>query len=157
MIPEDFIYFSLNLTDSSINKLSDFISKHYTIQEVIKRKEVTGNFLHHCTLFYKNSCIYNQSVFTAEEIYNTIENEFEKDKNKIYNIRIIGWGWNNRALALLVDKRSIKLPKFINHNYHITICTFNNAKPFESNSISVWDIFSEPIEVECILTKNSIK
>lgn len=157
MIPEDFIYFSLNLTDSSINKLSDFISKHYTIQEVIKRREVTGNFLHHCTLFYKNSCLYNQSVLTAEEIYNKIKEEFEKEVGKIYKIKIIGWGWNNRALALLVDGKSIDLPRLMNHKYHITVCTFNGGRPVESNNISVWDMFDEPIEVNCILVKNTLK
>jgi len=113
MIPENFIYFSLNLTESSVNKLSDFISKHYTIQEVIKRREVTGNFLHHCTLFYKNSCLYNQSVLTAEEIYNKIKEEFEKEVGKIYKIKIIGWGWNNRALALLIDEKSIDIPRLL--------------------------------------------
>lgn len=156
MIPENFIYFSLNLTDSSINKLSDFISKYYIIQEVIKGKEVTGNFLHHCTIFHKNDK-YPSNEELKEIFYNKIKEEFEKEVDKIYKIKIIGWGYNNKALALLVNEKSIELPRLISHKYHITVCTFNGNKPVESNYISVWDIFDEPIEVDCVLFENILK
>lgn len=39
MIPENFIYFSLNLTESSVNKLSDFISKHYLFKKLLKEEK----------------------------------------------------------------------------------------------------------------------
>lgn len=156
MIPENFIYFSLVLTESSVNKLSDFISKNYTIQEIIKKKEVTGKFLHHCTIFHKNDK-HPSNEELKEIFYNKIKEEFEKEVGKIYKIKIIGWGWNNRALALLVDEKSIDLPRLINHKYHITVCTFNGGRPIESNNISVWDMFDEPIEVNCILVENTLK
>ena len=158
MIPENFIYFSLVLTQDSVERLENVILQNKTIQGIIQRKQVTGKFLHHCTLFYKNSCLYNQSVLTAEEIYNKIKEEFEREVGKIYKIKIIGWGWNNRALALLVGEKSIEqFPRLINYKYHITVCTFNGGRPVESNNISVWDMFETPIEVNCILTETILK
>lgn len=156
MIPVDFNYFSLVLTESSVNKLSDFVSKNFTIQEVIKRKEVTGTFLHHCTIFHKDDKHPSSEEF-KEMFYNKIKKYFEEEIDKIYKIKIIGWGWNNRALALLIDEKSIDLPRLINHKYHITVCTFNGGRPVESNNISVWDMFDEPIEVNCILVENTLK
>lgn len=38
MIPEDFIYFSLNLTQSSIERLENYILQNKIIQEIIQRK-----------------------------------------------------------------------------------------------------------------------
>lgn len=160
MIPENFIYFSLILNTISETNLRIFLSKNQEIQDIIQRRGLSNtNFIHnlHCTLFYRNSCLYNQSVLTAEEIYNKIEEEFEKEVDKIYKIKIIGWGWNNRALALLVDEKSINLPRLINHKYHITVYTFNNAKPVESNNIKSWNLFEDFIEIDCILSKTISK
>lgn len=160
MIPENFIYFSLVLNTISETNLRIFLSKNQEIQDIIQRRGLSNtNFIHnlHCTLFYKNSCLYNQSVFIAEEIYKKIKEEFEKEVSKIYKIKIIGWGWNNKALALLVDEKSIEFPRLMNHKYHITVCTFNGGRPVESNNISVWDMFDKPIEVDCVLIENTLK
>lgn len=160
MIPVDFNYFSLVLTESSVNKLSDFISKNFTIQEVIKRKEVTGTFLHHCTLFHKNDK-YPDTELMREDLYAFLKNEFETKIGEIYKLKIIGWGWNNRALALFVEKEDLdiyftkRLP--FNRVPHITVCTFDGAKPVESNNIKGLNLFSKPIEVNCILVENTLK
>lgn len=156
MIPENFIYFSLNLTRNSIERLENCILQNKIIQEIIQKKQVTRKFLHHCTVFHKNDNNPSSEEF-KEIFYNKIKEEFEKEVGKIYKIKVIGWGWNNRALALLVDEESIDLPRLINHKYHITVCTFNGGRPVESNNISVWDIFDKPIKVDCILVENISK
>lgn len=152
MIPENFIYFSLNLTQNSIEKLKRMLFKNQTIQAIIKTNRVTGEYLHHCTLFHKN-----QEGLENKNFYYELLKYIKDEINSIYKIKIIGWGWNNKALALLVDKESINLPRLINHKYHITVCTFNGGRPVESNNISVWDMFKTPIEVNCILTETIIK
>lgn len=157
MIPENFIYFSFNLTDSSYKKLEDIIFSNKIIQEILSKKKIIKKYLHHCTLFYKNSCLYNQSILSAEDIYNCIEDKFENEIGKVYKIKIVGWGWSNKALALLVDEKSIEVPILENHKYHITVYTFDNAKPVESNNIKNWHLFEDSIEIDCILSKTILK
>lgn len=156
MIPENFIYFSLNLTQNSIERLENYILQNKIIQEIIQRKQITGKFLHHCTIFHKKDNHPSSEEF-KEIFYNKIKKEFEKEVGKIYKIKVIGWGWNNRALALLVGEESIDLPRLINHKYHITVYTFNGGRPVESNNILVWDMFDKPIEVDCTLVENISK
>lgn len=110
MIPEDFIYFSLVLTQGSIERLENVILQNKTIQGIIQRKQVTGKFLHHCTLLHKEGS-YPSSIQLKTYLYLALKEIFEKEIGKFWKIKVIGWGWNNKALALLVDKNSLDLPK----------------------------------------------
>lgn len=155
MIPEDFIYFSLVLTQSSVERLENVILQDKIMQDIIQKKEVTKKYLHHCTVFHKEDK-YPMNEQIRELLYNSIKKAFEEEVGKIWKIKVIGWGWNNKALALLVDKNSLELPICNGHKYHITVCTFDNGKPFESNNIAGWTLF-KPIEVDCTLTETTIK
>lgn len=157
MIPENFIYFSLNLTQNSIERLENYILQNKTIQGIIQKREKTiKKYLHHCTLLHKEGN-YPSSVQLKTYLYLALKEIFEKEIGKIWKIKVIGWGWNNKALALLVDKNILDLPRCEGHKYHITVCTFNGGRPVESNNISVWDMFKTPIEVDCILVENTLK
>ena len=158
MIPENFIYFSLVLNTISETNLRIFLSNNEDIQDIIqKRGLVNVNFIHnlHCTLFHKNHKFSNEKI--KEEFYKTFKKNFEQEKGKLYSIRVVGWGYNNHTLALLIEKNSIDLPRLENHIYHITVCTFENGKPYESNYILNWRIFKNPFEVDCILVENTLK
>lgn len=158
MIPNDFLYFSLNLTLDAQLKLNEYLMKNEEIKNILmfNKNEKLNKYLHHCTLFHK----YNKTPISEElrnYLYNKINEEWEKGLKENYKIKVIGYGYteDKKAVAFKIDEESIKFPKVLNHIYHITIFTFGDTKPYESNKIKNWIEIENPIEIECFLMKNT--
>lgn len=142
-IPDDFIYFGLFLTDKSKEELmkvaNEMVPKQMT--------EVTNIYLEHITLLHKN----DKHHFKLQ-IYCLLNHMFEDFVGQTYEVAITHIGFNQKAMAFKVELPD-GFPCFIYKTYHITIGTFNNAKPVESNNITNWHKLYKPIGVTTILKK----
>ena len=142
---ENFIYWGLFLEDIEREKLISFFKEKY---DVLKNKNI-NIYLNHCTLFFKTDYKENK------DIYNSLKREFESNLSnfsKKYPIKITKIGWSDKACAFGCE---VSLP-CVNKQPHITICTFNNSKPFESNNIVHWEEL-EPFFVMGTLDKEAFK
>ena len=135
---ENFIYWGLFLEDIEKEKLVSFLKDKY---DVLKNKNI-NIYLDHCTLFFKTDYKENK------DIYYFLKREFESSFFKKYPVKITKIGWNDKACAFGCE---VSLP-CVNKQPHITICTFNNSKPFESNNIVYWEEL-EPFFVMGTLNK----
>ena len=122
---ENFIYWGLFLEDIEKEKLISFLKEKYG---VLKNKDI-NIYLDHCTLFFKTDYKENK------DIYHFLKKEFEDNFSKKYPIKITKIGWSDKVCAFGCE---VSLP-CVNKQPHITICTFGNAKPVESNNIIYWE------------------
>lgn len=137
---KDFEYYGLFLTDEGMTKLllewlaincPDVMGKNWFY---------TTMYLDHCTLLHKSQ----KDYYTEREI-------LESNLGKMCAITIDAVGYTDKAMAFRVNKELLGVP-CANNTPHITICTFKDGKPVDSNSITEWkDI--EPIIVETKLEK----
>ena len=96
-------------------------------------------YLDHCTLLHVSQLHGNS------EIYNYLNDRIGEK----YEIVINGIGISDKAIAFRVAEYSIVC---VNEIPHITITTFNDGKPVDSNNITEWkDI--EPIIIKTTLNK----
>lgn len=144
-IPDNFIYFSLYLTDKSRKELMNFVQDNFS-KTISKADKI---YLDHITLLHKNDKRSDRFKLMMYELLNYI---FENFIGITYEINIIAFGSNNRAFAFKVELPD-GFPIFLYKQYHITICTFNGAKPVESNNIINWCELNEPITVTTVLEK----
>ena len=79
---------------------------------------------------------------------------FENFIGETYEVKITHIGFNQKAMAFKVRLPN-GFPSFTFKTYHITICTFDNAKPVESNNIINWHKLFAPIIITTILTKTT--
>ena len=142
---KNFIYWGLFLEDTERKKLISFLKEKY---DILKDRDINNIYLDHCTLFFKTDYKENKGI------YKILKREFESNflKNYKYPIKITKIGWSDKACAFGCE---VSLP-CVNKQPHITICTFNNSKPFESNNIVHWEEF-EPFFVVGTLDKEVFK
>ena len=76
----------------------------------------------------------------------------DKDLNYKFHITIIGIGISDKAMAFKFRRSGIVTP-CKNKIPHITICTFNNGKPVDSNKITEWYDLDEQITIQTILKR----
>lgn len=99
-------------------------------------------FLHHCTLLHRSQVSKNTEL-------KTILDELIKSGKVDYMVEITGLGKSDKAVAYSVK---IPLPS-ANKNPHITIFTYNGGKPVDSNLITQWESFKNPIKVRTKLAR----
>ena len=141
---EDFEYYGLFLTEGSKTKLKEWLWLHgYDFNNDIIKGILPENwYLNHCTLIHKRQLV--RANWEYVEILN-------KHIGQSYIIKVVGIGYNNKALAFKVNLSPLYS---INTNPHITICTFNGGKPVDSNMITEWkDIESIFIETKLKMKK----
>ena len=134
----NFNYYGLFFNIDVRDKIIDFVVNAMPGLDTTKAK------LHcnHCTLLYKTQ------YWNNRDLYNTL-NVLCHDSNE-YFITIDGIGWNDKALALRVkDVKNI----CANNTPHITILTFDNGKPFDSNKITKWVDIKEPFVIKTYLKR----
>lgn len=127
-------YYALVLTDKSRNKLMSYIQNsdyNYLFEKVSKV------YLHHCTLLHKS-----QNNKDVEEFCNWCVNA------KFYG-RVTHIGYSNKAFAFKVEIPGIPCA---NKTPHITIGTYEDGKPVDSNYITNWKEINV-ISVETILKR----
>lgn len=144
-IPDNFIYFGLFLIDKDKELLKEIANNIASKQMA----EATNIYLEHITLLHKNDK--HQFKFKFQ-MYCLLNHMFENFIGETYEVTIIDIGFNQKALAFKVELPD-GFPRFTFKTYHITICTFNKAKPVESNNIINWHKLFNPITVTTILKK----
>lgn len=144
-IPDNFVYFSLSLINADREKLikvaNDIVPKQMT--------KATKIYVDHITLLHKNDKRSNVIKFRMYELLNCI---FENHIGETYEAKVTHIGFNDKAIALKVELPD-GFPQFVFKTYHITIATFGNYKPVESNTIINWYKLDNPIIITTILTK----
>lgn len=127
-ISNNYIYVGLFLTDRSKEKVKEVINS------MPKYKELFNNankvFIDHCTLLHKNQEKDNKQVFESlSKLY--------LPKDGIYKIAMVAThiGFiDGKVMAIKVKHCMLSA----NKTPHITICTFGDGKPFDSNKIAEW-------------------
>lgn len=134
---ENFHYFGLFLDTTTKDKLIDILTDN--IDYNITLNVADKIFIDHCTLLHVSQLHGNS------EMYNYLK-DYVREK---FQIVINGIGISNKAMAFRVDKKSVYC---VNDIPHITIATFNNGKPVDSNNIEYW-VSIKPIIITTTLKK----
>lgn len=113
----DFEYIGLFLTPSSRESLMG------SIPSIVGQRV----FLDHCTLLHKSNI--------ADPMAESVLGCFEEHQGEEFCITITHIGWNEKALAFRCCPSWLP---YVNKQPHITIATFGNGKPVNSNSITMW-------------------
>jgi hypothetical protein len=133
------LYIGVTLDEYSKNVLEEFFEKHNPWKNANIKK-----ICHHMTIAFKTN--------VNDELYKwSLTNT-----NKNYKLKVLGYGWSNKAFAVFVDT----IVPSANKVKHIT-CAVNldkRGKPVDSNGINNWKTIDEPIflsgNVEFHYTKN---
>lgn len=80
-------------------------------------------------------------------------NSLLKKGDTKHNIIIDAIGISGKTMAFRVIFPKKSHVSSFNEMPHITICTFNGGKPVESNNITEWYPFNEPVEIETMLKR----
>ena len=140
---DDCEYYGLSLTQESKDRLAGWLFFNGYPPESGLMKKRTGWYLDHCTLLHKSR---RTGRFLSED---TLSTALIMHGGIIESIRIDGIGISDKAMAFRVACPSNPCADRIPH---ITVCTFNDGRPVDSNHITKWkDI--EPVTVEVRLEK----
>ena len=120
----DFQYIGLFLTDKSKEILKNYLNNHFPNQ--IKDGKM---YLDHCTILHRSQ-INEKKAHRCCVFY--MENA-EKDSLE-QTVRITKIGFSDKAFAFGCTPNT----PCVNKIPHITVCTFGNGKPVDSNSITYW-------------------
>lgn len=126
----DFVYIGLFLTEESRNKL-------YDIFTIPLNSKV---YMEHCTLLFKRTQMEHKN---AQRVIDTYIKQL-KNKNHEQTIIITAIGYSEKAIAFKVNPN---VP-CCNEIPHITLCTLNEGKPFDSNDITEWKPLDTPIKIK---------
>lgn len=133
----NFHYFGLFLDTDTKNRLMDILTDN--IDYNIALNVADKIFIDHCTLLHASQLHGNS------EIYNYLKG-YVGEK---FQIVINGVGISDKAMAFRVDEKSVVC---VNDIPHITIATFREGKPVDSNEITNWEAFG-PIVINAELKK----
>lgn len=136
---EKYQYYGLILPESSRDKLIDILADYHWISTM--NYDAKKVYIHHCTLLH----------ISQEGSYPDIKERLDSminEGNISHPIVIDGIGISNKAYAFRV-KLLMSDTICANTLPHITICTFGDGKPVDSNKIIRW----EDIEPITILTE----
>ena len=134
---KNFEYIGLFLTEESKAELKTWLVDSDYQPEILKSEK---EYLDHCTLLHRSQLTWDNGDL----------HDFPIDRlHEDFEIRIIGIGISDKAMAFKVNIFPLVS---VNKIPHITVCTFNDGKPVDSNMITGWkDI--EPVTVEVRLEK----
>lgn len=133
----NFHYFGLFLDTDTKNRLMDILTDN--IDYNIALNVADRIFIDHCTLLHMSQLHGNS------EIYNYLKGYVGKE----FQIVINGVGISDKAMAFRIDKKSVVC---VNDIPHITIATFKEGEPVDSNEITNWKNI-EPIVITVKLEK----
>ena len=150
---ENWQYYGLFLDTVSRYKLQLFLksSKWDYLYEEASRVILT-----HCTLLHIAQ--YDKDSFTDNLIKSRLDLALADNRIKA-NLNITHIGISDKAMAFKVSLQDSEFDMCsltllcANKIPHITICTFNDGKPVDSNYITKWYDLDEPIEIETTLKR----
>lgn len=140
---KDFKYFGLFLSKVERDNLLYFLLNNDRYKDYISASKRI--YLSHSTLIYK-SHLNDFNLYEISELFVKTNKLIGKD----FKLTITGIGISDKAMAFKV-KIPINLI-CLNTTPHITICTFNDGKPVDSNNITEWENI-EPITITTTLKK----
>lgn len=159
---EKWQYYGLFLTKDSRIKLLDFLRSNKCPIQVtlaiyyIMLAKINRVYLDHCTLLHIAQ--YDKNSFTDNLIKSRLDLALADNRVKA-NLNITHIGISDKAVAFKVSLQDSEFDMCsltllcANKIPHITICTFNDCKPVNSNNITKWYDLNEPISIETILKK----
>lgn len=150
---EKWQYYGLFLDTVSRYKLQLFLesSKWDYLYEEASRVILTN-----CTLLH--TAQYDKNSFTDNLIKSRLDLALADNKVKA-NLNIPQIGISDKAATFKVSLQDSEFDMCsltllcANKIPHITICTFNDGKPVDSNNITKWYDLNEPIEIETTLKR----
>lgn len=142
-ISKDYIYVGLFLTERSKEKIKGLISS------LPKYNELLGNanklLIEHCTLLHRNQEKDNKHILerlSKLELSKPLDEYESKSAMVATHIGFL----DGKAMAIkVVLSRNIPC---VNKTPHITICTFGDGKPFDSNKITNWEKLPHPLYIQ---------
>lgn len=148
----DFNYYGLFLIEESKTILEDHIRSckyHEILEELYDSAD--HKYMDHVTLLHHTQAEWKE-----------LRGELNKRIGKFFNVTIKAIGFNNKALAFMVslpsvykyieDEGLVEMGLCANDIPHITIATYDDGKPVDSNTITEWK-YIKPITVLSILKK----
>lgn len=136
---EKYQYYGLILPESSRNRLIDILADYHWMNTV--NYDAKKVYIHHCTLLH----------ISQEDSHPDIKERLDSMINAgniSYPVVVDGIGISNKAMAFRV-KFLMSNTMCANTLPHITICTFGDGMPVDSNKIIKW----EDIEPTTVLTE----
>lgn len=136
---KDYIYYGLFLSDytkEQIKKRIRHIDGYNTLFEQCDKV-----YLDHCTLLHCSQ--EDKFPQVKEEIDELVKRGFERYSAVLMQVTHIGY-LANKAMAVKVNLFDFPCA---NANPHITVCTFGDGKPVDSNKIVDWDELDESIVI----------
>lgn len=140
---KDFQYFGLFLSDETKDYLLKLLLDDSKYKDYLDYADRI--YLDHCTLIHKSHL--NALNLNENSLLCACTNRLT---DKCFTLTITGLGISNKVMAF-----KVKIPAeltCLNATPHITICTFFDGKPVDSNNITVWKPI-EPISIPTILKK----
>lgn len=131
-------YYGLFLDNNTRNRLLEFLNNYEGTKEAMKIANKI--YLDHCTLLHVSQLHGNLNIY---EFLNSV-------LGQIVNLTIIEIGISRNAMAFKVTGKDLIC---VNDIPHITIATFDNGKPVDSNNIKSWFPLEKPIEIVGTLKK----
>lgn len=142
---EKWQYYGLFIDKETHDKLIDVLVDYHWIGTL---NDSEKEYLDHCTLLH-----ISQSSTPSGHPLMCLLNSFLKKGDIKHNIIIDAIGISEKAMAFRVIFPKKSRVSSLNEMPHITICTFNGGKPVESNNITKWYPFDEPIKIETTLKR----
>lgn len=125
-------YFGLFISKNTRDYLLKFLKNYEGTRSAMQIANKI--YLDHCTLMHVSQLHGNLDIY-----------EFLKDNlNKKVNLTLTEIGISRNAMAFKVTGKDLIC---VNNIPHITIATFDNGKPVDSNNIKSWFTLEKPIEI----------
>ena len=134
---EKWQYYGLFLDKENHDKLIDVLVDYHWIGTL---NDSEKKYLDHCTLMHNSQKEYWLEILLNDYLCNK------------FHITILAVGISDKTMAFKVKRHGIVV-SCKNTIPHITICTFNDGKPVDSNNITKWYDLDEPIEIETTLKR----
>lgn len=138
---DNYIYYGIFLTAESRDKIIYEVSNMEFYNELMKRS--SRMLVDHCTLLYHSQ---EKNYPSVKEQLVRIENNMAGMATELIPMLVNRIGYlNNKVMAVGVDLKNT-IP-CANVYPHITICTFADGKPVDSNDIIAWNEIEYPFYV----------
>lgn len=130
MAKKDWLYYGLFINSNDKEKLMNLLKSDEIYNKLLQKARKV--YIDHCTLLHNSQENEDLRIFCEQNIGSVIE------------ITVEEVGVSNKAMAFKVDLQGIESA---NAWPHITICTFGDGKPVDSNFIVDWYILDKPINI----------
>ena len=122
---KNFEYFGLFIDDNTFKQETINFFNNILLKD---KRQIKNFYFDHCTLLHKSQLKDN------EELYYYLENNLGKQ----VMIQLVAIGENDKVLAYKVALPNNFCVNCANKIPHITVLTFKNEKPVDSNGITEW-------------------